>query len=1262
MPMQSWGQGSDPSSTFAYLAAGNEDSYRVMADRLDARREAEQQGHDQEVFDRYQAGKVSDDDWLAYIDRRISETGYDPEQQANWRKARLDWAERISDDRAQADFDRTGDYGAYIDHLREKLSRTKDSSGRLEIMGQIRQYQDARDQRDLQRGAQRITDQISAGKATDADLLRFYRQQRQGLRSNSPLADTIAHSIRETQARIEQQRFESGMARVQYDLSTGALTPVEAGKRMQSLIKGSTLLQTDPTTYYSQLDAAAKLIHSPDPAQLAKLSYQLQTGQMTPGEYEAAMYRIADRVADYDPQTAFELRSQAYSTSQQATGSRTLAELSDPGRMQVGPGGVSFRWISQMDGSQYAATNCTMASGAMLAYAMGYKGLSGGDLRYLTGDQDGGTNVTQLYNALNRAGVDTSGMDLTYGGTFDKFKRQIANGRSSVIVGSNANIPASAKASASMMGLHSWLVADYDPKRDAFLVYNSAMSRGDKRSKDGYWVSSDVMQAFAFGQGTSHSWLAAPPGTAGKQRNAWHVIDVDTPPQRKGTPKSYVGRDNRGISGSQRGATRATGQERPVTDDQYKALMDRRQAQIDQTNELVDAYGRGETSWDGTPLDESIMDAVDSDLLDQYDEAIAFADDNDDYSKRASLRGDRSQFVAGVRERNGARTEELFGTLMRDLSGIFEVSQFSDPQERAAKVAAGNAAMQAFAAANSKHKGDDLSGSDLDGAIADIADAWGVAADPDADLETKRRAIGEMADRANQAGLDIKLGSDFTGDGGKSKGNAAGNAIANAAGWTEDKRRLDNDEGVKVAIPYLDPATGTRTSRIEVVPVTGETRQRTLPDGTVVEQPVPDLSGFPDVDPTDLSWVLVQGRNGPEPMQVATFKEDGWAFVRALADDPMGRFRKGDVLDQRTLDQLSPRERQVLSDRGILSTERMSQTKMVVPGRLNPDGSYQPGAVMVRDDGLGGDDLGTGLWYPERLPVDGVGGAIANLTDVVGVDKDGHVELTFGGYNGYEIPLAPGVDPDAAQRLMDSGQLEPFRRDPAERRWRDTAGNTTADQTYDDSSTTYWTPQRRLIGNAEAAWQAWKQDRAQQAVQQAQGAAQAAEQAQVAAGRAQYESDRTAAWGVDPTAPKGFDPSAILGGAAAKQAMDLAAQFGVRTPQANPNVITNTLRNGAPPPADPGGRAKSPPPPVATNAASLPNPRRTEQVVSDRTLRQLDQKPQKRWVPPSPPVVTAARAAQANQAAARAKAAAAAAAAAARKPVTSGGIFGPRAV
>ena len=730
MPLATWGGSGDWSGVFASIADGLVNDYEQAAQRLDARHESEQAGRDAAVYARYQAGKLNEDQWLDYIARRERETAYDPAQQANWTKARLEWTEKIADDRALARFERTNDYGDYLGYLNDKLAQTKDSSGRLEIQQQIRSLQDQQAQQSLSRGAQRIANQMSLGKATPDDLLRFYRDQRANLRGGSPLRDTIEKAIADTRAQIMADKFESDMAKVDSDMKSGDLTPVQAAKRKRSLVENSNLKVTNPTEYYSLLDEANKLQYTPDPAKLNQLAFQLQTGAITPQQYQDAIYTMSDTLMDYDPGAAWQLRSAAWNSAQAAQAELDKNKIPNPDALKGYTGGSGdFKWLSQMDGTQYQSLNCTMASGAMIAYAMGYKGLSGGDLRYLTGDTVQGTNIDQLYSALGKAGVDTSGMALVRGGQFDKFKQMIGNGRPVVIVGNNANLPASAKAAAWMNGKHALMVAEYDPKKDAFHVFNSAMSRNDPRSKDGYWMSADLMESFGFGPGVSGSWLAAPKGTATGKGKAWHVIDVDTPPQRKGTPSSYKGINNSGAAGNQKGAIRSHGDgkklpENPTKQDVLDAQdMDRKRlAEIDKINS------------EDTTIPPGMRQELDAEVLRIYDENIHYSEAMEDYNGAASWRNDQSTFISQAKERNGDQIEWMFNTIIRNATrDIANLQYESDPTVRAQKLAGIVAGVQKFNDTKVvADPNDPLSGADpeTDAKVQALTDAFTTAVDP----------------------------------------------------------------------------------------------------------------------------------------------------------------------------------------------------------------------------------------------------------------------------------------------------------------------------------------------------------------------------------------------------------------------------------------------------------------------------------------------------------------------------------------------------
>lgn len=105
-----FGQAGDYSQTFAYLSDNYMSNLEAQADKAQQRNESEQAARDTEAFARYDAGKMSGDELLSYIRRRISQTAYDPKQQAEWKKALLEYTESINDSKALAAFEKSNDY------------------------------------------------------------------------------------------------------------------------------------------------------------------------------------------------------------------------------------------------------------------------------------------------------------------------------------------------------------------------------------------------------------------------------------------------------------------------------------------------------------------------------------------------------------------------------------------------------------------------------------------------------------------------------------------------------------------------------------------------------------------------------------------------------------------------------------------------------------------------------------------------------------------------------------------------------------------------------------------------------------------------------------------------------------------------------------------------------------------------------------------------------------------------------------------------
>ena len=1056
MPLASWGGGNDWSGVFASLADGVVSDLQVQARRLDARHEQEQAGFDAQAYARHEAGRMSDDEWLAYIAKRERETGYDESQQANWIKARLEWTEAIADNRAQAAFDRTGDYGDYIGYLRDKMGSTRDSAGRLAIQEQIRGLTDQHQQQDWAEGAQRLVDRISLGKATQEDFLKYAREARSNLRKGSPLRSSIDQAIAQTQVQVNAQRFDTALAQIDLDPS---MKPIERANKIRALANGSTLQTTDPTRYFDLLNRANQLQYMPDPAKVSALRLQLATGEITPDKFQSALYKMSDNLMDYDPQAAFDLRTEAFNYAETARNEIARTQIPNPGALKgytggtyaaTGGGSGGLNWISQMDGSRYQSLNCTMASGAMMAYAMGYKGLSGGDLRHLTGDTIGGTNIDQLYAALGKGGVDTGGMALIRGGEFEKFTQMVGNGRPVVIVGNNANIPASAKAQAWMSQKHAWLVADYDPQKNSFHIFNSAMSQSDSRSKNGYWVSADIMQSFGFGPGVSGSWLAAPKGTAKGNGKAWHVIDVNTPPMRKETPKSFVGIDVRGAAGNQHAAVRNYGDGQPLTKrSQIEDLQRRDRGRLNQIEEIMRT---------DTTIDDATKRQLDAEMMHIFDQNIHFSDSLEDFNGVADWREMQGRFIVDAKTRNGDQVEILFNTLIRNGMADIKALQFDpDPISRNKKIAAFNKRVQDFR--KSKVVSGDDTEDPLDGVDTDptgkgpsafdylnaVTDALDIAANPDIPLEEKKPILDEIF-----TAIGIRPPKQWDDPTSKAinSGDANGMAITNVAGGTQDAYLVNNNLGDVIAI----------NGEVTVLQYTGRDMRLDPNTGLVVRDPKTGEEGIPTYDTSNLGdgtrsdelpVYLIPTANGPQSIRAVVTDEDS-GLERVVVTRKWEKHEPGYNLTNQDLAKLTNAEVEKLKEQGFLDTAPIQQRMYIRPPSINADGSVNREQKYVQDPD-------SRRWFMDKLPIVGVtDGYIPGTTRYIGVNAAGDPEMKW--YPratdlGFDVVADPRVKGNEAEAWM-NGPGAGYKSGI----YRDETGAITTLPQYDDSIGKYSPP------------------------------------------------------------------------------------------------------------------------------------------------------------------------------------------------------------
>src|SRR5205814_2200451 len=79
--------------------------------------------------EQWKAGKISDKQWLAYIESRISRTAEFPDQQVKWKQLFLQTKDSITDAQFEANY-AIGkvSLGALIDHYRQRMAGVQENS------------------------------------------------------------------------------------------------------------------------------------------------------------------------------------------------------------------------------------------------------------------------------------------------------------------------------------------------------------------------------------------------------------------------------------------------------------------------------------------------------------------------------------------------------------------------------------------------------------------------------------------------------------------------------------------------------------------------------------------------------------------------------------------------------------------------------------------------------------------------------------------------------------------------------------------------------------------------------------------------------------------------------------------------------------------------------------------------------------------------------------------------------------------------------
>lgn len=221
--------------------------------------DAEQAAADQDAMSKWQNGLMSDQEWLDYIRGRVDAYAGDPKKQQTWVTYLRKYGNDISDNTAETAYkDGSTTINDLIAHYQDRLkglSGQSDESRQLQL--RINDLMDQRASDDIQTGAQKLMDQINAGKASYNDLLKFYQARRTDSRANSDLRTQLDKQIQSTRDTIRQNAVAGSFESLQYQYDSGTLSGGAYASRLRQM--AVQFKTSDPQKYYQILEAAVKL-------------------------------------------------------------------------------------------------------------------------------------------------------------------------------------------------------------------------------------------------------------------------------------------------------------------------------------------------------------------------------------------------------------------------------------------------------------------------------------------------------------------------------------------------------------------------------------------------------------------------------------------------------------------------------------------------------------------------------------------------------------------------------------------------------------------------------------------------------------------------------------------------------------------------------------------------------------------------------------------------------------------------------------------
>jgi hypothetical protein len=253
MGRASFGGAGDYSGLFASLYNQSESEAKRATEAAATRSKQALAAADDLAFSDWESGKISDDDLLAYIERRVSESAGDPTDSARWLKVQEQYRVQIADSKAESAYAAGGDLADLIQYYEAKMAGKQEDSGGYRV-AQQRVIQ-LRDQAAEERFSNELNSLLER-RASSKEVLDFYGKWKQLARPGSSLENKVDNAYTEKKSQNVLEDAETKMAKLQFDYTRGKIS---AAKYYNGIRDAASVYQTsDPVRYYQVLQSAFK--------------------------------------------------------------------------------------------------------------------------------------------------------------------------------------------------------------------------------------------------------------------------------------------------------------------------------------------------------------------------------------------------------------------------------------------------------------------------------------------------------------------------------------------------------------------------------------------------------------------------------------------------------------------------------------------------------------------------------------------------------------------------------------------------------------------------------------------------------------------------------------------------------------------------------------------------------------------------------------------------------------------------------------------